>query len=261
MSSESDIYLLFRSTLRMYGTSLYEAIQGFRHLWWAAWLPYLYFAVLLSSSIIAYSLLGRFLGGLVIGLVSTLVMSHYLGLVGLAVRMEKASIIQSWETAKELFFPLMGLLFSLFILNMVANAALGRPDQRWIRSSLNLFVLIAFNPLPEVLYLRQSQLTLETFGESLEFVKQNIVEWFLPMIVVLMPFLVSNPVELLITLGYANPLGVGFSAALFAISRPFLFSLMFLPVVFIFLTFRGVLYLKLAGSTRRKRIYQERFGR
>ncbi len=257
---ESDFTLLLQATVKIYRVSFLEALRGLRHSWWACLFPLLYLPVLMVSALVFPAVLGGLLGGLVLGLITTLLLSHYLGLVGLCVRLEKTSLRQSWETAKDLFFPLMGLLFSFFILNMVADAALGRPDQRWLRSSLNLVVFILFNPLPEVLYLRRSPLTVETFGESLEFVKQNFVEWFLPMAVLVIPVIISNPVGLLLALGYADPLQIGFSAALLSATSSLLLSIVLLPVIFLLMAFRGALFLKLAGSTRRKRIYQQRFG-
>ena len=265
--TKSDYLVLMRATLRLYLDCVIEAGR-------AVWLNWrvlgLHFVALFAFGIVNW-LLGMLFGhrsvfsGFALGLLLAYLVSGYLSSVVASVDREKYLFSSAFSRANELFGPVIGVLFCFFILNSVAGIALNRPEQLWIRYSLNLVLAVLFNPIPEVVSQRSCGLT-EAFGESLEFVKENSVEWFVPFVVLLLPVLLVNP-GLFLSVGLMiaanNPLMLLevffnlFSSPLILISSSPLLILLLICIYYVFV-FRGLLYRQLAASTRRKRIFQEK---
>jgi hypothetical protein len=142
---------------------------------------------------------------------------------------------------------------------------LSKPSQQWVLSLLNLFVVVAFNPLAEVAYLRRRD-SMSHLSESLEFMKENVFEWLLPLVLPFLPLILADPEGFLVRLGSASPLHLAdlFSDFFLTLGRPLsagpslLLSIAVMLATFYYMIFRGVLYRSLSASSRRKRIYSER---
>ena len=266
-----DGILLVKATLKMYRGALADAWRG-SVINWRAVLIHVAGIVAVSLFIPLASLLGPLLGGFALGILLALFLSVYFFTVAAGVERERIDFGEVRSHGFQLFSPLISVLFFLYIINFLADRMLGSPDMAWVRMCINLFVTVLFNPLPEVIYNRGGIAT-EMFAVSLEFIKENFVEWLLPaLLFVLLIALAtqSSFLGLLVLLATNDPLHL-IEESLFSLAGMRLFFwltnplsvvyvVLFLYGLYFVCVFRGALYKRLSGSTRRKRIYQERMG-
>lgn len=260
---QSDTVLLVKATLSFYYASLRDAFQGVKLNWRMLGMHLLY--ALALAVIAPFTALFGLAGGFMMGALLALVLGNYLATVAAAVDGERLSARESWERGLELFSPVISVLFMFFIVNIVMQMAFSTPETVWIKASINLFIAVLFNPIPEVIYSRGGSMG-GLFSESSEFVKENFVEWFVPLFLLALPLLIitpgnflpiviqvvtTNPLYLIewIILGLGNPLRLIYELP---------WVVLLLLCLYFALTFRGALYQRLAGSSRRKRIYQAR---
>ncbi len=265
----SDSVILFRSTLRMYRTSFENALRGLRLNWWLPLGHILLFGAFIFFSNIFVGIFGGLVASFVLGLVGCLVLSLYLASVESAVDRETVSREALWHRGVQLFSPVLSALFILFILSFLANMAFRSPETKWLHATLNLVIAVFFNPLPEILYQREGHGT-QSLGECLEFVKENFIEWFVPVILIGLPLIL---IDITGFAGYiiTNPISIEgvfsiFSMAIGALGNFFSFTGGYLVLlcltsfaVYFFFLFRGNLFKQLHGSSRRKRIYDYKF--
>jgi len=272
MYSSLDLKLLAQATLKLYGYCFKRAAQGFRLTWWASLVPLVALFCLpplysITSTIFGF--LGPTIVGLILGLVQTLFVAFYLGLIASSVHHEAVKPKELWPLAKGLFWPVMGVFFILWILTLFAGMTFGKgTNNLWLLAVVNGLIVILFNPLPETIYSHRCQVgcnTLDYFSSCLEFMQENVIEWFFPFFVLMLPSLFINPIVLLIWLASAGPMGVWqFSFQSYLLLGQYLsFHWLLGPLIasllsFYLMVFRGVLYQQLSTSSRRKRIYQMR---
>ncbi len=262
---KSDISLLLLATLRIYRDCVQDAVRG---VWrnWRMLLVHLSYFVLISIIAPLSMLFGGLAGGFILGMFFAVLLGHYLLTVSAAVEGDVLSFSETKSRAFEYFSPTLSVLFALFLIKLLSSSLFGSAEQYWLQLCVSLFVAVLFNPLSEVIYLRPSTMG-EMFATSLEFIRENFVEWFLPILLLLLPLalLLSQGSAFAIFLGYftSDPLHIisgfflsfaGVSALL--VSLPVL--VVIVPLLYLLMTFRGQLYLRLSQSTRRKRIYMER---
>jgi len=119
---------------------------------------------------------------------------------------------------------------------------------------IEIFVFMALNPLPEVMYQKYNQ-GFDMITGAFEFVKENWLEWFVPNVLIAIVLywmfgLAMKP--------FAAVSGIFINGAA---SLMMIFTMMMLPLVIsFFMIYRGFLFRILDRSTRRKRIYQYRMG-
>ncbi|MCB0325375.1 MAG: hypothetical protein KDD69_17450 [Bdellovibrionales bacterium] len=262
----SDTVILVQSTLKLYRDAITEAAAGVLLNWRLLGLHFCYLLLFAVLAPIA-GMFGGLAGGFLVGMVLALVLGNYLATVSAAVQKERLQYREAFERGMELFSPLISVLFALFLLNLLLGFVLKGPESMWIRASINLFITVLFNPIPEVIYHRGGLMG-ELFAESLEFVKENFIEWFLPALLFVLPLLLLSSEAVLPTVLFVlttNPLYL-IERLLMHFSSPGLLLLeaplvaLVLAILYFLMTVRGVLYGKLATSSRRKRIYQARQG-
>lgn len=266
--SASELTLLVRATARLYRTAAQDALKGVRLNWWAALLPVVYLVTLSVLSPLVLGIVGRFVGGFVLGLLSAFLVAHFFAVVGASVMGERVGVRESVERAGHLFSPVIGVLFALFVLNLVAGFAL-RENQA-LRAVLNVVLVILFNPIGEVVALQRGVsggfFSEGLFSESINFMKENAAEWSVAFVVIFLPLILTSPGDFLSLFVSANPLQlvpgfIGLFLTTFSALTPLgmiLGAPLALLVVLFVLVFRGALYRGLSESSRRKRIYQER---
>lgn len=242
---------LISSTLQMYRQAATETWQKVTRNWWVGFLPLLYGVILLFTA----SFVPPFgiVGGLIFGLVSAVCTSSYLfflaGVVG-GQRMLPTELAESW---RPYFSPVINILFFLFLVRLTLSLVL--PEVAFI---VMLILLVILNPIPEVIYLGHS----DGFGmlqESVDFLKENWLEWFLPL-VLLTIFSLGFPLPV-------SPLQIGQlgfpfmtgGALLFDSIISIVWSLVGVFLLFALMVFRGHLFRALFGSSRRQRMYRSRF--
>lgn len=262
---KSDFALLLQATLRIYRESFQDAVRGV----WRNWRMLLvHFSYFLAISLLAplSMLFGGLAGGFILGMFFAVLLGHYLLTVAVAVEGEVLSFEECKSRAFEYFSPTLSVLFAMFIIKLLSSSLFGTEERYWLQLCVSLFVAVLFNPLSEVVYIRPSMMT-EMFLSSLEFVKENFIEWFLPILLLLAAIALFLPgsSSLAIFLGFftSDPLHlISAFFLMFSGLEGLLFSLPFLvlivPLLYLFMVFRGQLYLRLSQSTKRKRIYMER---
>jgi hypothetical protein len=123
---------------------------------------------------------------------------------------------------------------------------------------ISLILLVILNPIPEVIYLGQSD-GFSMLQESFDFLRENWLEWFFPL--VLFAVLSLN-----IPLPGTSPLGVGRLSFSFASIQSLLsgslenllWNLLGAFTFFTLMVFRGLLFRSLYGTSRRQRIFRSR---
>jgi hypothetical protein len=264
-ASFSEFVCLSRATLRIYRSALIDATHGFLLNWR---MLFVHLGCLFAFSFLTRLALffGPYAGGFVLGLVVALVLSLYLYTVAAGVSREQLQFREAAQHGFELFGPTLSVLFAFFLLNITADLITRSPEVMWLRMVVNLLLAVLFNCVPEVIYQRPSGMG-TMFAESFEFMRENFVEWFLPLLVLLLPLGVIKQGAVLtlgITLLTINPLEMIQSFMLWFSDPLLLVGYWWLTITLLFCAyfsfiFRGQLYRQLSSSTRRKRIYQERY--
>ena len=266
MYSSSDLKTLFIATLKIYGRSFLAASRATLLNWWVVFVFFLYaLAVGLIGGLLV-ALLGGFVGSLVLWLIITLVVSSVLACVAVAVDKSKVRLDELYSRAIGIFSSAINVLFVIWLVSLASEFMLrGSGNYALLSSIVSLLIAILLNPLPEVIYFRGGT-AMEIFYESFEFVRENLIEWFLPYLLLLLPVFFYSPggfQQLLLVFAVNNPLSlirffVFGSSDIVSLASSAPVILLLLYCMYFALIFRGFLYQELATSTRRKRIYQER---
>jgi hypothetical protein len=251
---------LIGSTLQMYRQAATETWQKITRNWWVGLLPLLYVAIL--SLAMAFMPPLGILGGFLLGLLYAFCISSYLyfleGVIN-GERMRPQELLESW---RPYFGPAITILFLLFPVQLTLS--LTQPQllesESGIPFIIQLLVLVILNAVPEIIYIaRQEGLSL--LQESIDFLRENWIEWFLPLVVFTLFCLVS-PLPYVVT-----PLHVGSLAIPVLLSVAMLMgsidgvvqSVLSAMLLFVLMTFRGLLFRALFGSSRRQRLFRSRF--
>jgi len=216
------------------------------------------------------------LGGLLMSLVNAACSSCYLVLINEVTRTGGRATLQDFRRGFGVYFSdILSVLFVLWIASMLLNVVAGVSAQgQLVSMAVSLLAGIALNVVPELIYQGRSRST-ELLMESLQFVQQNWLEWFLPvgilsmllgtqwlslefiqwdlsaiygLLIALSPtgLAMTIPMELLSRLGSAP-------VAAISLGIPLLFGFFFLMV------FRGFLFRELNGTSRRSRAFRQKF--
>lgn len=250
---------LISSTWQLYRKAAIEAwAKGLRS-WWVGLLPFLYGPVFFLCATFTAPL--GIIGGLITGFVLAMCVSSYLYFIEGVVngnRMHLNELIESWRPH---FGSVINILFLFFIIQY-ALAFLTPPGDATamiLASLIELILLIILNPIPEIIYQGRSD-GLAMLQESVEFLRANGVEWFLPFIVLAVVSAFVLPLPLL-----EGPLQFGrltFPTTVGGIPQGSLVGLLWSAVsaflLFGIMIFRGLLFRALSGTTRRQRLFRSR---
>jgi hypothetical protein len=182
-----------------------------------------------------------FAGGLVVTLVWSACVSSFLYLVEMMIRTSKVS----WNDFRRSFgaylWDVVGVMFLFWIFSMFAGPVLSTiPQGGLILLCIELAVFILFNAVPELIYLGHNS-SLALLAESYSFISANWIEWFPATIVA------GVAVYLAMTL----PLGSELFYLKYALTG---------LVAYFAMVMRGLLFMELAGSSRRARAFRYRAG-
>lgn len=264
---KSDLEILVLSTWALYHQALREAYNGFKRNWWAAFVPVVYIVFFFLFASTLGKLFSGMAGGLLVGILQALFIANYLAFVACAVDGRKMSLKDIKSETFTLVMPVIGVLFAFFIVDLLLRLILQGGGLQALAIGLNLILVVIFNTLPEVTYLNRG-FTMSILQEAAEFIKENTLEWFLPLIILVFPIILANPKGLFLMFASSNALlmpkfyfEIVGSSVLISDGISFaLITLFAFVFTFYFMIFRGVLYKKLSTSSRRKRIYQFKFG-
>jgi hypothetical protein len=228
--------------LRIYVDCLAKAGRALGKSPWTALLPMAY---LLAFAPIAGILGGAgIVGGFLVALVYDAFIASYLYVVSELVSGSKVRLKEMPQSIRPYFWPLMNVLFVLWIAQMLLGPLLSHAANGGaITLALSAVVFVLLNALPEVIYQKQVYGGLATLSESVGFIQQHWLEWFLP----------NVPFGLALWFGAPRLYGLPFAA----ITAPLVLG----AFVHAVMLFRGFLFLALDGTTARQRELRYRLGR
>lgn len=258
--------------IELYRVVLQKTWQSLRR-GWITILAIIGFSFLLNLAQQIAAPLG-IVGGFILGAVNALLVGATLSLIEQSImyaRPLKARDI--FDSFGHYFWDVIGVGFVLWIplmaLTMVAQT---NPNGLFLSYAVMLLIFILLNPAPEVIYQVRHDSPLDVFKNAYEFVIENWIEWFLPIALLLLP-LVAAPggIASFFRLSRRAGRGAGLDFAQI-LTLPFtiieswlsylgiasnvggILGLLLTPVLAVcLLLFRGHLFARLSGSSRRQR--------
>ena len=264
MSATGD---LIKSTGELYQRAIRDGLVALGTHWFWVLAPVLYLGLLMLVSPVL-PIFGPYGAQFALGILQSLFLSHYLVGVKGAVSGERISLAEQLPRTWEMFFAIINSLFLLFILSFLMTTIVkAAPSLMWIHAAANLIILLLLNPLLEIAVFQGESGTAGA-TTSVEFVRDNFIEWFLPQLIVIAPVVVlfgwgalgffssGDPATLpqMITTIAGIWTMNGEVSSFIALAFAFAFT-------FVAMVFRGSLFRQLSRSSRRKRVYQQKFGR
>ncbi len=263
---------IIHATLRLYQEALAATVQSFTRCWLITIAAVMFAALMVLVTLVAASL--GMLGGFLLGAVNALLIGATLSLIEDAVRRPRRLLFRDiWASFGHYFWDVIGVLFVLWIPVMILERGMaGNPNGPFVTSAVLLLLFILLNPAPEVMYQVRHDTPLDVMKESYEFILENWIEWFLPLVVVLAPLGLTFFVGLSSRLGRAA--GLNFFEFLLLPAEVLITWLRYLglpgqasltlvilltpPLAVLILLFRGHLFAALHGSSRRQRLFKGR---
>ena len=250
---------LVAATLRLYQQAGKETWQKIWRDWWVGLLPLLYGLVFFLTAAFVAPL--GLIGGLMLGLVLALCTSSYLYFIAGVVngsRMRPQDLGESWRpyfgSVLTIMFFLSIVQYALaFLLSPVASA-------QAFRTLINLVLLIVLNPVPEIIYQGRTQ-GLDMLQESVEFLRDSGVEWFLPFVALAVFSIFFFPLPILmmpLQIGRLTFPTLGGGGLLLGSPASLVWDAVSAFILFVLMVFRGLLFRALAGGTRRQRVFRSR---
>jgi len=219
-------------------------------------------------------------GGFLLGAVNALLVGATLSLIEQAVSYARTITIKDvLDSFGHYFWDVIGVGFVLWLPLMALDMGTQQnPNGALISYAVMLLIFILLNPAPEVIYQVPHDSPLDVFKHAYDFVLENWIEWFLPILVLLLP-LVAAPGGLtsffLLSHRVGRGAGLDFSQILifpFAILGSWLSSfglgpelaqyviLLFTPPLAVtILLFRGHLFASLSRSSHRQRQFASQY--
>lgn len=217
----------------------------------------LYLSVLILSGLIAPMGMA---GGFVIGLISCISLSFYYSWIASSVRNEKVEWKELFEFDYPLFSSIINVGFIFWIGFFLIEHLIQGLKIDWLLTILHLGVFIIFNPVVEIIYLERVAGGTYALSEASEFAAANWIEWFVPIIILLAPFLILSPESALLVLAVSDVLLPMFdivSSLISLTSSPLVVSALLISLLGTWLMiFRGYLYRELSSGTRRQRAFR-----
>jgi len=260
------------ATLRLYVDAFRATGRSFARGWMSAVAVTIFAGLMVVASQVAGGL--GLLGGFLLGAVNALLIGATLSLIQQSILSSRVLTFQDiWDSFGQYFWDVIGVGFVLWLPMLVLEKGMAaNPNGVLLSAAILLLLFILLNPAPEVIYQVRHDSPLDVLRESYEFVIENWIEWFLPLAIIVAPFGLS------FFFGLSSRLGRGAGLDFFQVLiLPFTLIeawlnyagmtgiatwLMFLltpPTAVAMLMFRGHLFASLHGTSRRQRLYRERF--
>lgn len=260
----SDAGLLLRATLRLYERAVRDASKAFvRNPWLALAAPVYALALQLIAPLVGgFGMAGGFLMGLAIaGLVSS-----FLALLEVAVEGGRLDSSELGPSFGRHLSRVISVLFVLWIVQILLGLIVStNPAMAWLVLVVNLGLFVLCNPLPELIYLGNRD-GMALLDEAVSFVRDNAVEWLLPLLVALAPLLITSPISTLFAISSFGP-GNALLVVQRVVSRLLpglgaasgLLGLLVAGALLAWLMlFRGFLFQSLRRGGRRQRVFEAR---
>jgi len=255
--NKEDLSLLMKSTLALYGECLGEASKALISNW--ILLPAIIVLFIFMQVIqLLVSGLG-IAGGFIIGLAGIAFMTLFYSWIEDIVRKSKLKVRYMGKFDTSLFFSLISFAFIFWIFMFALQGLAQGADAALILTFVLLITVIILNPIAEIIYIHRYD-GVQSITHAARFTLDNWFEWLLPLIIILLPFLLLNPLLSLFLFSRTHPLLSGMvlvhGAGIFGFEVPYLAVIIGLILATWYTLFRGFLFLKLDSSSRRQRIYR-----
>jgi hypothetical protein len=267
-------------TLELYRTALKKTWQSLLRSWIVVAAVVGFVAILTVATQVAPSL--GVAGGFLLGAVNALLVGATLGLIEQGVIHARALTAKDvFGSVGQYFWDVIGVGFVLWIPLMALDLGMqNNPYGPFLSYAVLLLMFLLLNPVPEVIYLSRHESPLDVFKSAYDFVMENWIEWFLPMVVLLIPIFLA-PAGLRSFIALSSRAGRGAGLDFFQILiLPFamlggwleyagipssvtwsLTLLLTPPLAVAILLFRGHLFASLSGSSRRQRRFASQLRR
>lgn len=204
-------------------------------------------------------------GGFIMGMGSIALLSVFYSWIFRASRDERISWRSLFEFDVGLFNALLSAAFIIFILTFPLSFMDSGHNMRLVVLAVNLVMVLVFNALPEVVYFERND-GMSSLKESATFTVNHWIEWYLPFLVVLSPWIVSiggaGAVMILGVVAAGTPIFpplVLIQTPFVILSGvPFLGVVVSLLVVVWYMLFRAQLYRELTSGSARATAFQSR---
>ena len=256
---------VLKATLELYWRTVREAsIRSWRGwpLFIGSVVIYLVFRILLRG---VHSLPGAQGGftpaGFLLGMVSILFLAVYYDWLGVIYEEKKLSWKRLVKPQLRFFWGILGVAFVLMIVDIISQSV--GPGAFVL--ALNVLVFVIFNAVVEVVYISNLD-SVHALSEAALFVRDNWIEWFAPLVLLLLPVIALFSGLTLLFFGQADPLLppmllVSALETYFAARFPQFGMLGALVPILIanwFMVFRALLFDELRSGTRRQRAFRSR---
>jgi hypothetical protein len=260
--SNNDFAFFVTTTLGVYKECAQKATRGLIKNW-----------ILLVGSVISYliyhisaEIFGPmgFGGGLIIGLVIAVLTAIYYSWIADTIKRDKLRFQSLYQIDYGFLFTTINVAFILFLPQYLVSSLIRGLDVDWIFYCLLLGIVIVFNAIPEVIIINRFDGT-HALGHAATFTRDNWIEWFLPFLILVLPWLFISPPMVLMLLVGSNPLlpvtmlvvAAALTSKLLAIPTAIAIAIA-LVVANWFMLFRAHLFTELESGTRRQRMYRAR---
>ena len=259
-----DLSLLVRATLQIYADALREASRVFvRNPWLSLAAPVYSLGLQFLSPLVGGM---GFAGGFILGLAIAALVSSFLSLLEAMIVGGRFSTDELGATFGRFLSRVISVLFVLWIIELLLGMIVEtNPELLWLQLAVNLGLFVLCNPVPELIYLGNRD-GMALLDEAVSFVRDNAIEWLLPLVVALLPLLLASPASTLVALSSFGP-GSALLVAQSVVGRLLpalgplggLIGLLLAGALMAwFMLFRGFLFQALRRGGRRQRIFAAR---
>jgi len=256
--------LLLRATLAIYRDAARDAASALARNVWIVALPPLYSVVLALVQGVAGPL--GLLGGFVIFLATAGCASSILSVLAEAVAHERIRVNELGPGFGRYLSSIAGVLFLFWVIELLLTLIVEQnPAMQWVSLAVNVGVFLLCNPLPELVYQGQRD-GIGLVDEAVQFMRENAVEWLLPVAILFLPIFaigLREGLEAMAHVGATSALGVvelTLRTWLPAMGEAGQFLVLIGASVVLswIMLFRGFLFRSLASSGRRQRVFAAR---
>ena len=234
-----------------------QSVQSFKKNWVIVFTGLVYtilnMAILMILNIFFRGVL-FILAGFIMALVSSSLISNYLYMLFNIINYDKITLDNFRDGFKYFLRKIYGIFFIAWIgsyfLSMIGGVA--GTSAVPLSKIISIVILVGLNPLPETIYQKYYS-SFESIQYAFEFMKENWFNWMLPNIIFYFGLYILTDTLLLDV--FTTHLDFNFSFNIKGIVLYFLGQALFSFIMI----YRGYLFKLLSTSTRRKRMYMNKF--
>ncbi len=194
------------------------------------------------------------IGGIIIAIFSASLISNYLYLLYNVINYDRLS----FQDFKDGFTFFLRKVYTVFFFGWIGNMLLSLfygilgSNAYILNMIVTISILILLNPLPESLYLKARD-PMGSIVYAVDFMKENWLNWIIPNVLFhgVLFYLTGNVISNLFSTHVNVGLGIGLEGIAKYLIAQVLFSFIMI--------YRGHLFKYLSTSTRRKRMYMNKF--